>query len=274
MGVIGTAWKRAFGAKLPRQEEIERYGADGEEVIYRMLAEQFGCVIRGVVLPWKKKYLEKDFLVIERGVPFVIEVKYWKGEIGMEGDSFFQNKEGGVHKTLKSPVATTKEFISRMKDFYQIERDVCGMVVFADPDCRLSLPSESEGIALLPVGKMISFIKSRAAREKKNGDFPDPDRILRCTRFYDEQTEFCKGIVAESTFRCFDAKGTAVDVDTVRVRFITVRHERLRMRDRLLITYRDESTAVLYNRDTVLHIGCLDGTFCQIALNQVRYIVF
>ena len=76
---LKTMWNRARAQHLPPLEEIESFGADGEEVIYRLLCKHFDCVIRNVVVPHKKLYLEKDFLVIEKNVPFVIEVKNWKG---------------------------------------------------------------------------------------------------------------------------------------------------------------------------------------------------
>lgn len=47
---IGEWTRRAahrIGAKrLPVQEEMERFGADGEDVIYRILRAHFSCVIR------------------------------------------------------------------------------------------------------------------------------------------------------------------------------------------------------------------------------------
>ncbi len=87
--ILKTMWNRASAKHLPPLEEIESFGADGEEAIYRLLCTSFDCVIRNVVVPHKKLYLEKDFLVIHKNVPFVIEVKNWKGEIGCEKNGNF-----------------------------------------------------------------------------------------------------------------------------------------------------------------------------------------
>ena len=65
---------RTLGPGVPAQEEIERFGAEGEDAIFRILHGQFSCVLRGVIVPHGKKYLEKDFLVLHKGVPVVIEV--------------------------------------------------------------------------------------------------------------------------------------------------------------------------------------------------------
>ena len=54
-----TLVNRALAEGLPKQEEIELFGADGEEVICRMLCENFDKVIRNVVVPHKELYLEK-----------------------------------------------------------------------------------------------------------------------------------------------------------------------------------------------------------------------
>jgi hypothetical protein len=273
--LLKTAWNRSTGAALPLQEEIEQFGADGEEVICRMLCENFDCVIRNAVVPYKKLYLEKDFLVVCKGVPFVLEIKNWKGEIGCEGDSFYQNKENGVHKVLKSPVGTTNQFIRVMKEFYHIERQVYGVVVFAEPDCVLSLPEEMDGVALLPAGKLVSFLRSRSRTAEKKGLAPvDTDLILRCTRFYSTDREFCKGILANNYLECVSESGDLVQLDTTCLRFISVEPQPLRLRDKLYVTYTNGATGVFYNRDAVLTVGCLDGSYRKIALNRIRHIVF
>lgn len=273
--MFGTILRRAGAEKLPEQEEIERFGADGEEVIYRILCENFDCVIRNAVVPHKKLYLEKDFAVLEKGVLFVLEVKYWKGEIFREGNDFCQLKENGVKKKLKSPVGTTRQFVSAMCDFYGIDSPVVGMVVFAEPDCSLRLPEESEGIALMKTDRMVSFIKSTAkAKKAAVANPPDPSRILRCTRFYSEKSEFCKGILADCFFDCYTKEGAKVRIDTTCLRYLSAEHQPLLLRDRLLVTYTNGSTGVYYNKDTVFTVGCLDGSYRKIALNRINHIVF
>ncbi len=271
--LIRTARFRATADRLPPLEEIEAFGADGEEVIYRLLSEKFDCVLRNVVVPHKKLYLEKDMMVIHRGVPFVLEIKHWKGEIGAAGGEFYQNKENGVHKTLKSPVGTTQQFISRMKDFYGITRPVYGVVVFSEPDCTLKLPPEMEGIALVAARDLVSYIKA-AAKGAPKEEPVDPDRILRCTRFYSRNSEFSKGILADCYLDCLDRDGNTVRVDTGAIRFLSVEHVPLRMQDRLHLTYINGSTDVFYNRDSLLTVACLDGSYRKLALHRIRHIVF
>ncbi|MBE6553587.1 MAG: NERD domain-containing protein [Ruminococcaceae bacterium] len=272
---IKTLIRRSHGAQLPPIEEIERFGADGEEAVCRLLRRHFGSVIRNVVVPHKKLYLEKDLMVVCDDVPFVIEIKNWKGEIGCRGDVFYQNKDNGVHKELKSPVGTTNQFIRRMKEFYDIARPIWGIVVFAEPDCRLDLPEELDGVALLPLNRLVPFIRARAKADNDQGFLAfDSDRILRCTRFYSEDSEFCKGILADNHLLCTAEDGTRVRLDTTRLRFITVENQPLRLRDKLYVTYANGGCGVFYNRDAELTVGCLDGTWRKIALHRVRHIVF
>lgn len=273
MGLIKAAWNRSTAEKLPILEEIEAFGSEGEETVYRMLCDSFDCVIRNAVVPHKNLYLEKDFLVIHKGDAFVIEVKNWKGEIGADGDQFYQNKDNGTRKTLKSPVGTTRQFIERMRAFYGIHREIHGMVVFCEPDCRLDLPEEMDGIALLRVEKMVSYIKNHA-KVDKSIDPIDPARILRCTRFYSKESEFCKGILADCFFDCDRQNGDIVRVDTTCLRYISVKSQPLLLRDKLLVTYTNGATDIFYNRDTVFTVACLDGTYRKIALNRIRHIVF
>lgn len=257
------------------QEEIEQFGADGEETVYRMLTESFDCVIRNVTVPHKELYLEKDFLVIERGVPFVLEIKNWKGEIGTDGKDFYQNKDNGVRKTLKSPVGTTNQFIRCMKSFYHIDRPIMGAVIFAEPSCCLTLPPEIEGIALLPLKKMVSHIKTAAKKlEDRKAKPIEPHRLLRCTRFYNSETEFSKGILADIDLECFNADGARVRLDTTRLRYITVVRQPLRKRNKLYVTFENGKNGVFYQPDDILTVACLDGSYRKIAMSRLRHIVF
>ncbi len=272
--IFKTLYNRKNGEALPPIEEIERFGSDGEEQVCRLLRQHFDCVIRNVTVPHKSLYLEKDFLVLCRGVPFVIEVKNWKGEIGCEGDSFYQNKDNGTRKVLKSPVGTTNQFLRRMKEFYGISRPVIGVVVFAETDCHLTLPEELDGVALLPQKKLVSYIRKRAAAEDRGLPPLNTDTILRCTRFYSADSEFCKGILADTYLDCTAEDGRRVRLDTTRLRYIAVESQPLALRDKLYVTYSNSASGVFYNRDAVLTVGCLDGSYRKIALNKLRYIVF
>ena len=273
--ILKTMWKRAKAEHLPPLEEIESFGADGEEAIYRLLCRHFECVIRNVVVPHKKLYLEKDFLVIHKNVPFVIEVKNWKGEIGCEknGD-FYQNKENGVHKTLKSPVGTTKQFIGKMRAFYKTDAPICGVVIFAEPDCRLTTPEEMEDIALQTPQKAITYIKKRAKSIGQKELFADPAQILHCTRFYSRESEFCKGMLADCFFDCEASDGSIVRIDTTSIAYLSVEAQPLRVKDKLFVTFTNGASDVFYNRDTVFDVVCLDGSCQKIALHRVRHIVF
>jgi hypothetical protein len=271
---LKVAAKRMTGAGIPPIEEVERFGMDGEEVIANLLWEHFDCVIRNLTVPHKELYLEKDFAVIADGVIFVLEVKNWKGEIGAEGDKFYQNKDNGTRKTIKSPVGTTRQFIGRMQDFYKLDQPVVGVVVFAEPDCRLNLPEEIDGIALIRAEELVKFIKSRAKLLKFKGNSVDPKTLLRCTRFYSRDREFCKGILADVYLDCYTEDGSKARLDTTRLRYLTAEHQPLRLRDKLYVTYDNGATGVFYSRDTVFTIGCLDGSFRKLALNRIRHIVF
>ena len=271
---IKTVWNRMRAEHLPLLEEIESFGADGEEAIYRLLCKHFECVIRNVVVPHKKLYLEKDFLVIHKNVPFVIEVKNWKGEIGCKNGEFYQNKENGVYKTLKSPVGTTKQFMEKMRAFYKMDTPVCGVVIFAEPDCRVTLPEEMDGIALLTPQKAITYIKNRANALKQKELFAEPSQILHCTRFYSRNSEFCKGMMADCFFDCETKDGAIVRVDTTSLAYISVRSQPLQAKDKLFVTFLNGESNVFYNRDIVFDVVCLDGTCQKIALHRVRHIVF
>ncbi len=271
---VKTALTRMRAKKIPLMEEIEAFGADGEEVIYRLLCQSFDCVIRNVVVPHKKLYLEKDFLVVHKNVPFVIEVKNWKGEIGCEGNNFYQNKDNGVHKTLKSPVGTTKQFIEKMRTFYKIDTPVCGVVIFAEPDCHLKTPELLDGVALMTPQKAVAHIKKTATALKRKEPFLDPAQILHCTRFYSRDSEFCKGMLADCFFDCDAPDGAVVRIDTNSLAYLSVETQPLKMKDKLFVTYTNGASGVFYNRDTVFDVVNLDGTTQKIALHRVRHIVF
>lgn len=272
--IFKTALRRSLAQRLPPIEEVEAYGIDGEEAVYRLLCKHFSCVLRNPVVPHKELYLEKDFLVIEKGVPFVIEVKNWKGEITCEGDNFYQKKPNGTQKKQKSPVGTTRQFIEKMRAFYSLSIPVFGIVAFLENECTLHLPKEMEGIALCTAAETISLIKKQAASAKTTADPIDPSRILRCTRFYSRDSEFCKGILADCYFDCETQGGSLVRIDTTCLRYLTVENHPLLLKDKLYLTYTNGATDIFYNRDTVFTVACLDGSYQKIALHRIHHIVF
>lgn len=268
--LISRFLSRVTAERLPAQSEIERAGARGEEAIYRLLRENFDCVIRNVAVPHGDLYLEKDFLVISKGVPVVIEVKSWKGRISAEGDYFCQDRADGTRKTLKSPVATTRQFITAMRQFYGLERDVAGIVVFADPESELALEPEMDGIALVPAPKLIAAIRSAVRSANRDGELLAPESVLHCARLYDGVTEFCKGILISNRLLCYDREGTPVTLDLLHVRYLSVRRQPFLLRDRLTVVFSNGTSAVFYNRSARLLLHCLDGTYCRVGLNRVR----
>lgn len=278
MGTIfGRIKNRVQATGLPKPEDIERFGADGEDVIYRILRAEFEHVIRSVVIPHKGKYLEKDFLVLHKGVPVVIEVKNWKGRIGYNASSgcFYQDKDNGVHKELKSPVGTTRQYLHCMKEFYGTEREAIGMVVFAEPDCTLDeLPDCMDGIRLVTAPRMVSAIKAAIKEYGRELTPLSPSRVLRCTRIYSSNSEFCKGILANERIPCFDANGNRVTLSADHLRYLAVIPQPLLLRDRLLVTFQNGATGEFFNRDTELSLCCLDGSCCRISLCKVKHILF
>ena len=266
---------RLFAPGLPAMPEIERFGADGEEAIYRMLREHFSCVIRNPVVPHGDYCLEKDFLVLYNKIPFVIEVKNWKGSIGLEGSEFYQDKENGEHKVLKSPVGTTKQFISCMKRYYGYDGYVYGMVLFARPDCKLNLPSELEGIFLTSAREAVSVIESAARKEGKSSLELIPERILRCVRLYGSYgREFCKGVLTDAEIPCYTRSGEPKRLNTLYLRYLVIDRQPLRLRDRMTAIFTNGSSAVFYNRDATLTLHTLDGSCRRVSLSKIRTVVF
>ena len=176
---------------------------------------------------------------------------------------------------MHSPVITTNQFIRTMKSFYQIKGPIFGAVIFAEPHCRLFLPNEIDGVALLPVKKTVSFIKEQV---KAVGSLPteplDPRRVLRCTRFYNSKTEFSKGILADNTLECTNENGDRVRLDTTRLSYITVAHQALRRCNKLYVTFENGKNGVFYQPDDVLTVACLDGSFLKISTSRLKHIVF
>ena len=149
------------------------------------------------------------------------------------------------------------------------------MVIFAEPNCELSIPDEMNGIALLPVKKMVSYIRTQAKQARnKDAAVIDPLRILRCTRFYNSETEFSKGILVEDTLECQNEHGARVRIDTTRLRYITVVHQRLHKRNKLYVTFENGKNGVFYQPNDILTVACLDGSFLKISTANLRHIVF
>ncbi len=265
---------RSAARELPPMPEIERFGSEGEEQVYRLLRASFSCVKRNVVAPHKNLLLEKDFMVVEKGVTFILEVKNWKGKIGMEGNSFYQLKDNGVKKTQKSPVGTTQQFIRCMKEAYDIQTPVFGVVVFLPAGCELAVPADVDGVALLPLSRMVSHIKTIAKACAIQDKTIPSLRVLTCTRFYDEKNEFCKGVVADRELTRTNTKGETVLLNTDKLAYLSVEHQPLLLRDKLYATFIGGKTGVFFNRDGAFTVKLLNGGFDRISLSRVRHIIF
>ena len=151
---------------------------------------------------------------------------------------------------------------------------MCGVVIFAEPDCKLTLPDEMDGIALLKPQKAIAYIKKCANELAQKEPFTDPSQILHCTRFYSRDSEFCKGMLADCFFDCETKSGAIVRIDTTSLAYMSVQKKPLQPKDEIYVTYLNGASDVFYNRDTVFDVVCLDGTCQKIALHRVRHIVF
>ncbi len=267
---------RLFAKKLPLTGKAEAYGAAGEEIIYRKLRESFDCVIRNVTVPQGEGYLEKDFLVVQDGVPVVLEVKRWKGMISASatGNRFFQEKADGTRKELKSPVRTTARFLAAMKSFYRLESLPLGMVVFADPNCDLDLPPEMEGIALVTWNQMISAIRSAVQAAPPPAEPFDPARALHCARLYASGgRSFCKGVVTDAEIPCFTPAGEPASLNPLYLRYISIDHQPLRLRDKLTVTFVNDTSAIFYSQNATLTLLCLDGSVMRVALSRLNTVV-
>ncbi len=267
-------FRRLTAHTIPAQDEGKSFGARGEEAIYRLLRENFDCVIRNITVPWGDGYLEKDFMVIQKGVPVVLEIKAWKGRISASGDHFCQDKPNGVHKDLKSPVINTKHFISVLKEFYGLDRYITGIVVFAEPDCVLDLPPEMDGIVLVPATKLISTIRTAVKSADRSAEPMDPASVLHCARLYNGKTEFCKGIIVDKEIPCYTDDGLEASLNPLYIQFINIDHQGLRMRDKLTVTFTNGSSGVFYNHCSSVTLHCLDGEMCRVALSKLKTIVF
>lgn len=266
--------RRLTALPLPEQDEGKSFGARGEEAIYRLLRENFECVIRNVVVPWGDGYLEKDFLVIQKGVPVVLEIKNWKGRISAVDDHFCQDKPNGTHKDLKSPVVNTKHFISAMKEFYDLDRYITGIVVFAEPDCVLDLPPEMEGIVLTPATKLVGAIRAAVKNADKESEPLDPARVLHCARLYSGGREFCKGVIVDKDIPCYTEDGMEASLNPLFVQYVNIDHQRLRLRDKLTVTFTNGSSGIFYNHCSSVTLHCLDGDICRVAISRLKTIVF
>lgn len=274
--LFGRAATRLSGDGVPALEEGERFGAAGEDAIYRILRTHFDCVLRGVVIPHKEKYLEKDFLILHGGACAVVEVKSWKGEIGFDNKSgdFYQYKPNGVQKRIKSPVGTTQQYLRCMRKFYHLQSDPVGIVIFAEPDCRLSLPDSMDGILLVHATRAVKILKA-ALRAAKREDPPlAAHHILRCARIYSQDREFCKALISDEHIPCFDEQGAQVLLSTEYLHHVKIEHQPLRLRDKLLVTYTNGSHGVFYNHNATLSLCCLDGTCRRMSIHKIQHILF
>lgn len=266
-------YRRMTAPSLPEQNTVHAYGSRGEEAVYRLLRDNFDCVIRNVVVPFDDGYLEKDFLVVQKGVPVVIEVKTWKGRISAAGDYFCQDKPDGTHKDLKSPVVNARRFISEMKAFYGLEREVAGIVAFAQPDCVLDLPPEIDGIALVPAVKLVAAIRTAVKNADREAEAFDPACAMHCARLYSNGREFCRGVVVDKEIPCYTENGLKASLNPLYLKYLAIDRQPFRLRDKMTVTFTNGSSNIFYNHCASLTLHCLDGEVCRVALSKLKTVV-
>lgn len=265
-----------FVKGLPPVSPTEAARAACKETIYRKLRESFDCVVRSVIIPEEDGYLEKDFLVVQDGVSVVLNVKNWNGMISASGDGerFYLQSPNGSRRELKSPVQTTNRFLTAMIGFYNLRDLPLGMVVFADPDCDLDLPDEIDGVELVTGAQMLSAIRAAVKNAPKPSEPFDPARALHCTRLYAGDRSFCKGLVTDAEIPCFTEAGEPAALNPLFLRYISVDHQRLRRRDKLTVTFVNDSSAIFYNRSASLTLHCLNGSILRVPLSRLDTVIF
>ena len=90
-----------------------------------------------------------------------------------------------------------------------------------------------------------------------------------------KQTEVCeRAEINDKYLSCIETACSIPSLEALRLQYLTVEHQPLRLRDKLYVTYTNGSTGVFYNRDAILTVACIDGSYKKIALNRIRHIVF
>ena len=86
--------------------------------------------------------------------------------------------------------------------------------------------------------------------------------------------KFSKGVLVNCELECYNEKGEKVFLDTTKLEFLSVEHQPLHLRDKRYVTYCNGVSGIVYNRDTMLTVKLLDGSFSHFALNRIDHIVF
>ena len=162
-----------------------------------------------------------------------------------------------------------------MKGFYGLDVAPLGMVAFTDPDSELDLPAEMDGISLVSGKKMVSAIRALVKNAPTASRPLEPQRVLRCARLYSRGgRSFCKGVVTDTAVPCYTTHGEKVALNPLFLRYVSVDHQPLRLRDRLTVTFANDSAATFYNHSATLTLLCLDGSVLRVPISRLSTIVF
>ena len=58
------------------------------------------------------------------------------------------------------------------------------------------------------------------------------------------------------------------------VKYINIDHQRLRLRDKMTVTFTNGSSGVFYNHCSSVTLHCLDGDICRVAISKLKTVVF
>jgi hypothetical protein len=168
------ASRHLFVNRVPMIEENEAYGIAGESDIYDQIVNHVDYVKQGIILTGEKGTFEKDFIVVNQGNIFIVEVKNYKGHIFTEDNpnEWIKHKLDSytdeIHeKTFKNPLASTLQFCNKLKSTL-IQRDesfksikIHPIVVFISDHCELDESVRKLNECLIYDDELLQYIKNK-----------------------------------------------------------------------------------------------------------------
>jgi len=276
--------RHVFANQLNDPLEHELYGQEGEDIIYDLLLNKVDYIKRNPILKEGKYYLEKDFIVIDRGNIFVIEVKNWVGRIYCKKDSSVWIKEKEDPYTFqthikqeKSPFLKTKKYCEKLRKLYQ-DSDYLNnhlsfypVVVFIGDECNIDSSIKQIDAGILYDNELLKYIKS------KKKAFIEDEKIsfLKSIRTWDvvvKKNDVSKyGIIEDSIITFEDEEKKQVYIQTQDIVLFNKIETHLRY-DSFEIFMKDHRKIIVINKNEsiLFFVPGSDSDYERIDLSKIK----
>lgn len=280
--------RHIFAAKVPLLEEHEIVGQDGEDIVFDLLVNRVNYIKQGIIIESGTKVYEKDFIVVDRGNIFIIEVKNWKGFITYNSinDEWMKHKQDQYtndvyEKTFKNPLKNTLKFCNHLQkdlakkvDSFQFVSFI-PIIVFVSEECQLDESVRKLNPGIIYIYELLDYMK----RKKKQVLSDEQMSLLYSLKTWDviigRNGSKKSGIIEDVSLNLLNNNKDSISLLCSQICLIERSNTHL-MYDEFFVQFIDGQQKIFLNKVSKIHLRVpnINNTKQTFDLKEVQKIIF